>query len=214
MKMYLKCYVLLLFSHLLPLIKFPRRGSTFFYEIKCYPSNPVLKLFPYITSIMSDDISIGYGTRSRLIFNGDDRSYELFEVKFLGYLKIKKLDDVIKNLEEEQTDADIDENKNSRVFAELVQVLDDRSLSLIIRDCKDNGRKAIRTLRAHYLPKGKPRIITLYTQLTSMVKGQSETITDYLIRAETASAGLKDAGEIIQDNDFCTRRSETLSCTD
>ena len=146
----------------------------------------------------SDNMSTGYGPR-RLIFNGDERNYELFEVKFLGYLKIKKLDDVIKNIED-LSDANIDDEKNSQVFAELVQVLDDRSLSLIIRDSKNNGRKAIRILRAHYLPKGKPRIITLYTELTSMVKGQNESITDYLIRAETAAACLKDAGEIIQDS--------------
>ena len=42
--------------------------------------------------------SIGYGTSSReshLMFNGDERQYEQWETRFLGYLKIKKLKDVV-----------------------------------------------------------------------------------------------------------------------
>ena len=86
------------------------------------------------------------------------------------------------------------------MYAGLVQVLDDTSLSLIIRDAENNGRSAIRILRRHYLPKGKPRVITLYTELTSLVKTSSESVTDYIIRAETSAAALKNAGEVIQDS--------------
>jgi len=57
-----------------------------------------------------------------------------------------------------------DVEKNAEAFAELIQCLDDRSLSLVIRDAMDDGiRKALQILRDHYLGKSKPRIITLYT---------------------------------------------------
>lgn len=142
--------------------------------------------------------SIGYGPRQRIIFDGDERKFELWEVKFMGFMKIRKLDGVLQNITNE--DAAVDVNKNAEVYAELVQVLDDRSLSLIIRDARDDGRKAIRILRNHYLPKGKPRVITLYTELTSLVKHTTESVTDYIIRAETTKASLTNAGETIQES--------------
>ena len=55
--------------------------------------------------------------------------------------------------------------KNATIFAKLIQYLDDKSLSLIIRDARDNGRKKTLTiLREHYLSKGKPKVISLYIQ--------------------------------------------------
>ena len=61
-----------------------------------------------------------------------------------------------------------DASTQADAFAELVQCLDDRSLSLVIRDARDDGRKALEVLRQHYQGKGKPRIISLYTELTSL----------------------------------------------
>ena len=77
--------------------------------------------------------------------------------------------------------------------------MDDRSLSLIIREAKDEGRKALKVLREHYQGNGKPRVIALYTKLTSLRKGENEMITDYIIRAETAATALKTAEEVICD---------------
>ena len=37
----------------------------------------------------------GYGPRYRLAFDGDESKYELWEVKFLGYMRLQKLYDVI-----------------------------------------------------------------------------------------------------------------------
>ena len=62
-----------------------------------------------------------------------------------------------------------DATKNTDAFAELVQCLDDRSLTLINRYAANDGRKAFGILREHYRSKGKPRIITLYTELTSLI---------------------------------------------
>ena len=69
-----------------------------------------------------------------------------------------------------------------------------------MRDAQDDGKKALRILKEHYLSSSKPRIITLYTELTSLIKGSDESITDYVLRAETAAAMLKAAKEIISDS--------------
>ena len=138
--------------------------------------------------------STGYGpSKLRLIFDGDETKYELWEVKFLGYLRIQKLLEVI---ESDSPDA----AKNAEVFAELVQCLDDRSLTLIIRDAKNDGKKALKVLRQHYIGESKPRIISLYTALTCLIKKDDETVTDYVLRAETAATFLKNAGETISDS--------------
>lgn len=74
-------------------------------------------------------------------------------------MKIRGLDDVLRDIPTNDSSddlaEDLDQTKNEEVFAELVQVLDDRSLSLIIRDAKNDGRAAIKILRQHYLPKGR-----------------------------------------------------------
>ena len=37
----------------------------------------------------------GYGPRRALVFDGDESKYELWEVKFLGYMRLQKLYDVV-----------------------------------------------------------------------------------------------------------------------
>ncbi|XP_028394907.1 uncharacterized protein LOC114519054 [Dendronephthya gigantea] len=99
----------------------------------------------------------GYGpshSHGRLLFDGDERKYELWEVKFLGYLRLKKLSDTIQgpladDASEEQLRTDT--TKNADAFAELIQ-------------------------------------------------SREESVTDYMLRAETASTSLKSAGETISDS--------------
>ena len=135
------------------------------------------------------------GRWNNLLFNGDERKYETWEVKIMGYMKLKKLKETIGP---DTTDAPNDE-KNEEAFAELIQFLDDRSLSLVMRDARDNGREALKILRSHYRGKGKQRIICLYTELTTLVKSSTENVTDYLLRAEKSSSALLNAGETISD---------------
>ena len=140
--------------------------------------------------------STGYGpssARCRLQFDGDESKYELWEVKFLGYMRLQKLSEVITGIK-------TNDAKNAEAFAELVQLLDDKSLSLVIRECKDDGKKALDTLREHYLGQTKPRIISLYTTLTSLKMNPEENVTDYIIRAETAATRLNNAGEQLSDS--------------
>ncbi|XP_033127433.1 uncharacterized protein LOC117125141 [Anneissia japonica] len=137
----------------------------------------------------------GYGPR-RILFNGDESQYELWEVKFMGYMWLQKLHGVINPGDGNPPDA----NKNANAFAELVQRLDDRSLSLVIRDAKYDGRKALKILREHYLGRGKPRIITMYSKLCSLKMERGENTTDYVIRAETIGVSLKTAREVVSDS--------------
>jgi hypothetical protein len=139
-----------------------------------------------ISTIMTAINSTGYGPRTRLYFDGDETKYELWEVKFLGYMRMQKFHDVIVKKEGERDAPEAD--KLADAFAELVQCLDDRSLSLVLRDAKDDGRKALQILRGHYRGSGKPRVVALYTELSSLKLTDGEAITDYIIRAESTSS--------------------------
>ena len=116
---------------------------------------------------------------------------------FLGFMRIQKLHEVFLPVEGNEP---LNAEKNAEASAELIQCLDDRSLSLVIRDVMDGGRKALQIMRDHYLGKSKPRIIALYTELTSLFKKEGESVTDYMLRAETTATSLKSAGEIISDS--------------
>ena len=141
--------------------------------------------------------STGYGPRRGLLFDGNESKYELWEVKFLGYMRLQKLYKVFVRDASEKDPPDA--STQADAFAELVQCLDDRSLSLVIRDARDDGRKALEVLRQHYQGKGKPRIISLYTKLTSLKKEENEPIVDYVIRAESFATALRNAEEAISD---------------
>ena len=143
--------------------------------------------------------SIGYGPSSLLAkycFDGDEKNFELWETRIMGYMRIKKLHDVFADLD---TERNIAADKNALAFAELIQFLDERSLALIIRDAKDNGRKAFKILKEHYQSSGKPRMISLYTQLGTLKMSHDEDVTDYILRGETAAHMLKQCGHDVPD---------------
>lgn len=70
---------------------------------------------------------------SRLLFDGDENNYELWETKFLGHLRLQGLKETILTAptsEDENVLAE-DEGKNEEAYAKLIQFLDDKSLSLV-----------------------------------------------------------------------------------
>lgn len=88
---------------------------------------------------------------------------------------------------------DVDADKNVECYAEPIKFLDDGSLWLVMRDATEDGRKALKILQEHYASDGKPRIMALYTELTSL-KMSDETVTDNIIRAEKAVTSKKCKG--------------------
>lgn len=79
-------------------------------------------------------------------------------------------------------------NKNAEAFVEIIQSLENRSLSLVIRIAKNNRLQAFKILWVHYLSKGKPQVTSLYTVLTKLQTGKNESITDSVIRAKAAAS--------------------------
>ncbi|XP_061774533.1 uncharacterized protein LOC133564329 isoform X2 [Nerophis ophidion] len=150
------------------------------------------------------------GRRHRLCFDGNVNNYELWEAKFLGHLRLLGLkatvlrkpqdgseDDAV--LREPQDGIEDDAKKNEDAYAELTNVLDHRSLSLVMREAADDGRKALRILREHYVGKGNERVIRLYMKLTSLRKAASESVSDYLLRAQTLITDLHNAEGTLSD---------------
>lgn len=151
---------------------------------------------------MAHATSTGYGPRSRLYYDGDPNKYQIWETRFLSFLFTQDKafhKAILPKATGVEDDTDFDE-KNKTAYAELVQVLDERSLMLIMNDAPHDGRAALQILRQHYASTEKPRVLTLYEELTTLVMSEQEDITDYIIRGERASTGLRAAGEQISDN--------------
>lgn len=87
-----------------------------------------------------------------------------------------------------------DDKLNADAYCELEPLLNNMSLGLIFRDTKDTGCKSLRLLREDYIGKGWPQILSLYITLTALKKVDTETATEYIIRAEKIITALRTAG--------------------
>ena len=148
---------------------------------------------------MSEQGSTGYGPSrfARLQFGGEEDKFEAWETRFLGYMELNDLKKVLDMTAAPTEAADI--AKNAKAYAQLIMVLDDTSLGLVMRDAKGDGRKAMSILREHYAGKGNARVVTLYTELTKLEKLPSDSMTDYILRAEKYATAIKSAGFVVPD---------------
>ena len=71
--------------------------------------------------------------------------------------QIKKYATLCKNLNGDKTNTE----RNKEVYSELIEFLDDKSLSFIMREASDNGRGALKILRDYYVDKGKAELFFL-----------------------------------------------------
>ena len=114
----------------------------------------------------------------------------------LAYLRMRDLKKTILPTSEGGIgDFEVDPEKDETAFSELIQFLDKRSLGLVMRDGVNSGRKSLKILREHYAGSGKPRVMVLYTRLSSLEKRPNEEVTDYVVRAEEVASALKGADE-------------------
>ena len=100
----------------------------------------------------------GYGPRTLIYFNGDPESFTAWETRFTTYLYT--VDKGVYNAITGNEEGDDFAEKNRRAYADLVQVLDERSLQLIMSNTANNGREAFKVLKNHYASTEKPRVLT------------------------------------------------------
>ena len=167
----------------------------------------------------------GYGRYARLQFDGDETKFEAWEARFLGYMELKTLREIIAPITADEVALSTDDvksedtaagagssgkgkldkskvdfdSKNRLAYAELIQFLDETSLGLVMREAAGNGRKALEILRTHYAGKGKTRVVTLWIDFATMEKSPSETSTSYILRVEKIATSLRSAGETVSD---------------
>ena len=139
--------------------------------------------------------STGYGPRMKLMFTGDEQDYDIWEVRFLGYMALQDSKETIL-----PSSTTVDSTKNEKAYAELVMLIDEKSLSMIMTDAIDDGRKALKILHDHYKDTGKPRILTLYNNLCNMKYIPDQGLTEYISRAERLASSLKNANETVSDS--------------
>ncbi|XP_067228708.1 uncharacterized protein [Chanodichthys erythropterus] len=79
-----------------------------------------------------------FGNRwNRLCFDGDEKNYELWETKFLAHLRLLGLKSTIlgeASAVDDEGAEEEDDSKNEVAYAVLIQLLDDKSMSLVMRE--------------------------------------------------------------------------------
>ena len=131
-------------------------------------------------------------------FDGRAEEYELWEERMLCCMHRAGLKETIVGEPAGPLTVDQqaqDDKLNADAYCALAPLLDNTSLGLIFRDAKQKGRESLKILREHYIGKGRPRIVSLYISLTALKKADSETVTEYIIRAEQLMTALRNAGE-------------------
>ena len=91
-------------------------------------------------------------------------------------------------------------DKKYKIWVYLVQCLDSRSILMLTNDCKGDGPKAWQLLRDHFNSTETPRLMNLLEKFTTMRLVPTESMVDYLTRAEYVSKQFELAVEKISEN--------------
>ena len=79
---------------------------------------------------------------------------------------------------------------NVRLWCEIIQCLDIKSLMLVRSLYKNQGREAYEKLQEHFKRTDKPRVMSLMAKLAGLkFDFPNESIQDYLIRTERRHVG-------------------------
>lgn len=169
--------------------------------------------------------TVGYGKLDRIHFSGKSEDFPVFAEQFEARMSLLDLDDVLLGKEKAPVTPDIEsstqttarlvvvaafQKKNKRVWCELIQFLDKKSV-MLVRLHKNEGQEAWASLMSHFKGTERPRIQHLLSQLTSLRMGATETMPDYLLRAEELQIELAQVGESLSQNMLCSMVLQGLS---
>ena len=79
-------------------------------------------------------------------------------------------------------------------------MLDDTAPKLIMNVARDDGHKALEISWQRYTSTEKLSIMTLYEELATIVKRETQDVLNYLVQTKKAATGLWSAGETISHN--------------
>lgn len=140
--------------------------------------------------------------QEKLVFSGKPEDFPFFLEQFEARIFMAGLHGILMEDEDGRADTSEDRvNKRNRVWCELVQCLDRKSV-MMLRTQKGNGPGAWLALKAHFKGTERPRIQKLMRNLTSIRMDNGEAMDDYLLRAEDLQMELVDAGEKVSESMF------------
>lgn len=191
-------------------------------RVYCHLCSPFTNFsLPFLSTKMTD-AKVNYRV-DRVTFSGKEEEFvhfmEQFESRmYLLNLKDALLDNITAPLANNDETVDAlatrtateADGKRYRVWCELTQCLDRKSLMLVRRH-KPNGAAAWKALMGHYKSSERPRIHKTLSQLTSMKMTGCEQVADYLSRAEELQMDLAEAGEPVTDSMFIAMLLKGLS---
>ena len=129
-----------------------------------------------------------------LQFSGKEVDFAVWQERFEGFCFTKKLLNVLNGTDVGAND------KKYKIWGYLVQCLDSRSILMLTNDCKGDGPKAWQLLRDHFNSTETPRLMNLLEKFTTLRLEPTESMVDYLTRAEYVSKQLELAGEKVPEN--------------
>ena len=129
-----------------------------------------------------------------LQLSGKEEDFAVWQDGFEGFCYRKKLLNLLKGVYADTND------KKYEIWAYLVQCLDSRSILMLTNDCKGDGPKAWQLLRDHFNSTETTKLMNLLEKFTTLRLEPTESMADYLTRAEYVSKHLEHAGEKVSEN--------------